>query len=175
MTPQRLVPFLLLLGLSLGATGCVVRESCYPVIRTYYTANTHAYYRAPRLVYLSPGVQVVYDYEQPVFYSDGYYWRYDTGYWYRSSYHSYGWVRWDNYAVPRAVVTIDRPNYYVRYRGGVRPPVRPVYTPPPPRVRDHRAPVYVRPAPVRVAPPTVRVQANVNVSGAATVHTRDHR
>ncbi len=35
-------------------------------------------YGSPSMEYVSPGVQVIADYDYPVFYSDGYYWRYDN-------------------------------------------------------------------------------------------------
>src|SRR5207244_1286987 len=42
-------------------------------------------------VYVSPNVQVIEDYDYPVFFSDGMYWRNDGGVWYSSSYHDRGW------------------------------------------------------------------------------------
>ena len=93
------------------------------------TVRTRAYVE-PELVYVSPGVQVVYDYDEPVFYSDGYYWRYQGNVWYRSSYHTHGWVRWRN--VPTAVVRIDHPRGYVHYRGDAN------YRRERARVRDNR-------------------------------------
>ena len=71
---------------------------------------------APSLYYVSPGVQVVAYSDYPVFYSDGYYWRYDGGLWYRSGYYSGGWVAWHD--VPYSVRTIDRPYRYARYTPG---------------------------------------------------------
>jgi hypothetical protein len=68
---------------------------------------------APDLVYVSPGVQVIADYNEPIFYSDGFYWRYYGGTWYRSTYYTGGWV----YARPPvAVLRIDRPYSYRYYR-----------------------------------------------------------
>ncbi|MDQ3297674.1 MAG: hypothetical protein M3619_13885 [Myxococcota bacterium] len=68
---------------------------------------------APDLVYVSPGVQVIADYDEPIFYSDSYYWRFYGGTWYRSHTYTGGWV----YArPPRAVISIDRPYAYARYR-----------------------------------------------------------
>jgi hypothetical protein len=68
---------------------------------------------APDLVYVSPGVQVIADYGEPIFYTDGFYWRYYGGVWYRSSYYTGGWV----YARPPvAVLRIDRPYSYRYYR-----------------------------------------------------------
>ncbi len=68
----------------------------------------------PALVEVSPGVMVIEDYDEPVFYSDGYYWMNSGGIWMRSSYHNHGWVR--GYAAPRAVIGIRNPRAYVRYR-----------------------------------------------------------
>jgi hypothetical protein len=70
---------------------------------------------APALVYVSPDVQVVADYDYPVFYSSNAYWRYDNGLWYRSGGYDGGWVV--DYNVPYAVAHIDRPHTYVHYRG----------------------------------------------------------
>jgi hypothetical protein len=115
------------------------------------------------------GVQVVYDYHEPVFYSDNYYWRFYGGTWYRSSVYNSGWVVYND--VPYSVRRIDRPHAYARYRpsgyvprarrdpyvrdhrsydgGGYRPApaVRDhrTYDRPAPAVRDHRT--YDRPAP----------------------------
>jgi hypothetical protein len=67
----------------------------------------------PDLVYAGPGVQVIADYDQPIFYSDGLYWWWSGGVWYRSSYYTGGWVA---ARPPVAVMRIERPYSYVRYR-----------------------------------------------------------
>jgi hypothetical protein len=67
----------------------------------------------PSLVYVSPGVQVVADFDYPVFLADGLYWRYDGGVWYRSRTYTGGWAV--TTAVPVAVRRIDRPSRYVHY------------------------------------------------------------
>jgi len=75
------------------------------------TVSGDAY--GPDLVTVSPGVQVIADYDEPIFYSDGFYWRYYGGVWYRSTYYTGGWV----YARPPvAVLRVDRPYAYVHYR-----------------------------------------------------------
>jgi hypothetical protein len=75
------------------------------------TVTADAY--PPDLVYAAPGVQVIADYNEPIFYSDGFYWRFYGGGWYRSTYYTGGWV----YArPPAAVMRIDRPYAYVHYR-----------------------------------------------------------
>jgi hypothetical protein len=90
----------------------------------------------PELVYVSPGVQVIANYDEPVFYSDNYYWRYNSGVWYRSPYHTRGWVR--SYDVPVRIRSIDRPTAYIRYRGNNRTVVRDHRRQPAPVVRDNR-------------------------------------
>ena len=79
-----------------------------------------AVYAEPAMVEVSPGVMVIEDYHEPVFYSDGFYWRHYGGVWYRSSYHTGGWVTWRR--PPARIIGIRRPHAYVRYRGraGVR-------------------------------------------------------
>ena len=158
----------------------------------------------PDLVYVGPGVQVIADYDEPIFYSDGFYWRQDGGVWYRSTYYTSGWV----YATPpRAIVTIDRPYNYRHYRpAGYVPRNRPVrdndpyvrdhrryepqpaarrYDPQPqPVVRDHRTydPGPPRAEPARPAPPDVRdhreytpAQAHPAAPAQPAPVTRDHR
>jgi hypothetical protein len=46
----------------------------------------------PQLVVVSPGVQVVPDVEEEVFFTDGYYWVRRDERWYRSRTHRSGWV-----------------------------------------------------------------------------------
>lgn len=69
----------------------------------------------PQLVEISPGVQVVEDYDEPVFYSDSYYWHQQDGVWYRSRRHTGGWVRAE---APSAVLSIQTPSVYAHYHGG---------------------------------------------------------
>jgi hypothetical protein len=91
---------------------------------TMYSSGTVSagvsYGTAPPLVEIQPGVWVVEEYDEPVFYADDYYWLYRGGGWYRSPYYDRGWVT--TYEVPYRVRSIDRPTAYVRYRGsaGVR-------------------------------------------------------
>ena len=40
----------------------------------YATVSGDAY-APPDMAYVSPGVQVIADYDEPIFYSDGFYWR----------------------------------------------------------------------------------------------------
>jgi hypothetical protein len=98
-----------LLALSV-TTGCYARGG----------ARVSAAYTTPDLVYVGPGVQVVADYDYPVFYSEGFYWRYNNGIWLRSRLYNRGFVR--VHRVPVVVRNIRYPHRYVhvRARGHVR-------------------------------------------------------
>lgn len=119
---------LIVIAVALGAGGCVVSG----------TMSARAHVRTPTLVYVSPGVQVVEDYHEPVFYSDGYYWRYHGGVWYRSHVHYGSWARVT--VVPHRIRRIDRPHVYVHYRAGGRGRAVGHHRAPAerPKVRDHR-------------------------------------
>jgi len=150
-------------------------------------------YVEPDLVEIQPGVQVIYDYDQPVFYSDGFYWRQDNGIWYSSRVHTGGWGRVER--PPERFRTIQtsayvhyRPAGYVprNQRGGggveVRDHREPMREPPrqEPVVRDHREPMR---EPVREPPrqePVVRdhrepVRAPAPPPPAPAPVVRDHR
>ena len=72
----RVAFFLVLIAMTIAlmASGCAVGYT------DTYPDNGYG----PDLVYAAPGVQVIADYDEPVFFSDGLYWRYSGGYWYRS-------------------------------------------------------------------------------------------
>lgn len=70
----------------------------------------------PPLVVVEPGVSVVRDYPDEVFYSGGYYWvRQDQG-WYRSHDHRRGWTLVDARHVP-APIARSPPGRYRHYHG----------------------------------------------------------
>jgi hypothetical protein len=119
-------------------TGTVGYRGTY---QSGYGGAGEVYATTPDLVTVSPGVQVVADYDEPVFYTDGFYWRFYDGYWYRSNNYATGW-----YFVERPPVTvlrIDRPYAYAHYRpSGYVVRNRGRYRPADPIVRDHRQPAY---------------------------------
>jgi hypothetical protein len=93
---------------------------CYATTSSGYTpayvgpsVSVSATTVGPDLVYVSPGVQVIADYDEPIFYSDGFYWRESGGLWYRSSYHTHGWA---TYGAPRSIISIRDRHSYRRYR-----------------------------------------------------------
>jgi len=102
----------------------------------------------PDLAYVAPGVYVIANYDEPIFYADGFYWYSYDGAWYRSRYYTGGWT----YASPPyAVARISQPYAYRYYRPHnyvVRSRPVPAYRIQRPVVRDHRD-YHARPAPVR--------------------------
>ena len=70
----------------------------------------------PALVDVSPGVQVIADYDEQIFFVDGLYWRSYGGVWYSSRVYTGGWAV--NYNAPYAVRGISNPGMYAHYRGG---------------------------------------------------------
>lgn len=165
-------------GIILSAVLLAALGGCYTTGRVGYAAtySTGVYATTPDLVAVGPGIQVVADYDEPVFFTSGFYWRFYDGYWYRSSNYATGWYY--DARPPVAVLRIDRPYSYVRYRpSGYVARNRPRYRPAETIVRDHRSqPTYraepvirrdsYRAAPVREAPPA-------RAPSAAPV--RDHR
>ena len=78
---------------------------------------------SPELVAISPGVQVVADADEPLFYTQGAYWLYRDGYWFTSSNYYRGFARVDFAVVPQQLRTLERPETYARYernRGSTR-------------------------------------------------------
>ncbi len=93
----------------------------------------------PDMVVVSPGVHVIADYDEPIFYSNGYYWWNTQGTWWRSSYYTSGWVE---ARPPTAIVSIGSPYRYRHYRPrGYTARYRPVPTHriQRPYIRDRRA------------------------------------
>jgi hypothetical protein len=119
----------------------------------------------PELVEVEPGVQVVYDADEPIFYSDNYYWRNDGGRWYRSSYHNRGWVA---YEAPQRVRTINQPQRYRHYKpAGYQPrSSRPAAAP--------YRPAPSQPAPYRPAPSDNRPHDNRDHDKHDDKDKRDH-
>src|SRR4051794_38773546 len=57
----------------------------------------------PPLVVVSPGVQVVRDYDEEVFFADGFYWVRRDSRWYRTRDHRGRWAPIESYVVPPGV------------------------------------------------------------------------
>jgi hypothetical protein len=70
----------------------------------------------PPLVVVQPGVSVVSDWDNEVFYVDGYYWVRQDRTWFRARDHRRGWARVEDRHVPVAIVQ-SPPGRYRHYRG----------------------------------------------------------
>lgn len=66
------------------------------------------------LVEVSPGVEVIADWDEPIFFVDGFYWVSRGGFWYRSGWYRGGWERAES--VPAGVSGIVHPEGYAHYR-----------------------------------------------------------
>jgi hypothetical protein len=154
---------LIMRGTLLAVLSAAALTGCFTTAEVGYrgtytsTAPGDGYATSPDLVTVSPGVQVVADYDEPVFYTDGFYWRFNDGYWYRSNSYYTGFYFYER--PPVAVLRIDRPYAYAHYRpqGYVVRNNRARYRAPETITRDHRQPAYraepvVRPAPATSAP-----------------------
>lgn len=71
---------------------------------------------SPRLVVVSPGVQVVEDANAPLFYVNGFYWLYRDAAWLRSDSYRGGFARVDYATVPHELRAIEQPQLYAHYR-----------------------------------------------------------
>jgi hypothetical protein len=69
----------------------------------------------PRLVVVEPGVQVVEDLDEEVFFVDGWYWARRGNLWYRARDHRRAWVYVEPRHVPRGLYRIP-PGQYRRFR-----------------------------------------------------------
>jgi len=65
----------------------------------------------PQLVIVTPGVQVVPEVEEEIFFVDGYYWARQPHGWYRSRSHQHGWVLVPGRRVPARLVAIPAGRY----------------------------------------------------------------
>ena len=70
----------------------------------------------PRLVVVSPGVQVVPEVQEEVFFHDGWYWCRRDAYWYRSRDYRGGWVVVPGRAVPQRLVALPPPGHYRNWK-----------------------------------------------------------
>lgn len=69
----------------------------------------------PPLVVISPGVQVVEDFDDEVFFVDGFYWCRRDGRWFRTKTHQGGWVVVEERGVPVTLVRLP-PGQYRKWK-----------------------------------------------------------
>jgi len=105
---MRPVSIALVLLLSSGAAQA-------QVVDVQVSAPTITFEAPPPLVEVSPGVQVVPDREQEVYFVDGWYWTRHGKHWFRTRDHRGGWVVVGESEVPQTVVVIP-PGKYKKYK-----------------------------------------------------------
>lgn len=116
--------------LAFVVAGAAVGSACGPAQVTV---------AGPRLVWVAPGLWLVEGYPSAVYFSDGFYWQYADGTWYRSPYYDRAFVRIDVGVVPRHIVAGYNPRYHANYRAPRAAYVRPIdRATQRPIVRDHR-------------------------------------
>ena len=69
----------------------------------------------PPLVVIQPGVQVVQDYDDEVFFVDSWYWARRDGRWFRTKTHRGGWVLVEDRGVPMTIVRLP-PGQYRKWK-----------------------------------------------------------
>ncbi|HWO18548.1 MAG TPA: hypothetical protein VNO30_07215 [Kofleriaceae bacterium] len=142
---RKIIPALMFAALAGG---------CFSSGRAEYGASVTVSSEAPDLAYVAPGVHVIADYEEPIFYSNGFYWYSVDGIWYRSATYTGGWVQIGT--PPVAIARIRSPYAYRYYR--------------PSSYVAHRRPVPAS----RVQRPVVR-ERHVRESGVRGAYIREHR
>jgi hypothetical protein len=86
-------------------------------VQVRVTVPTVRFEVAPPMVVVQPGVQVVQDYDEEVFFVDGRYWmRGRDGRWYRANDYRGGWIVAEPRVVPAPIVRMP-PGRYRHHRG----------------------------------------------------------
>ena len=93
-----------------ASAGCYSDDTATPAYG--YTVD-------PEFETIGPDVQVVDDLDYPVFFSDGFYWMYDGGFWFRSHSWRGGWIGVAPVGVPYGIRGIRAPLAYSHWHGGL--------------------------------------------------------
>jgi hypothetical protein len=101
--------------------GAILEQSAVAQVNVYIATPTIRFEVAPPLVVVSPGVMVVPDYEEEVFFVNGWYWCRRGPYWYRARDHRGGWVVVERQYVPVTLVKTP-PGHYKHYKASGLPP-----------------------------------------------------
>ena len=96
--------------LFLAAMLCTA-SSAFAQIRVEIGLPTITFPAPPHLVFAEPGVQVVEDYDEEVFFADDYYWHRRGNEWFRTRRHDGGWDTVEPRLVPRAIVAVPVGKY----------------------------------------------------------------
>ncbi len=104
------------LGLCVGGAGMLQAGMLQTGCAGHTRVEGRVAVQYPRLVYVSPGLWVLADSNDPIFYSDGYYWLYRDGVWFNSFNYWGDWTYQPVVRVPVVIRSVRRPVAYRRYR-----------------------------------------------------------
>ena len=77
-----------------------------------------SFHTQPTLAVIQPGVQVVVDHDEEVFYADHHYWAHRGGEWYRARHHSHAFAYVERDRVPAALLSFELGHYRHYHPGG---------------------------------------------------------
>jgi hypothetical protein len=90
--------------------------ACYAASEPAYVAGvTYEGPAQPELVEAEPGLQVIADYPEPIFFVDGFYYHQSGGRWYRARDYHRGWETARG-GVPSRLSRVEHPERYRHYR-----------------------------------------------------------
>lgn len=89
----------------------LVSVPAYAQVQINFQLPTITFSAPPPLVVVEPGVQVVEDNDEEVFFVDNYYWVRRGPRWYRTRDHHGGWVVVDGPGVPASIVRVPEGKY----------------------------------------------------------------
>lgn len=116
--PDTMRTMLLTLAVLVGAPGLAQVHVSVPVPPVPVPpVPTVTFVQPPPLVVVQPGVQVVEDHDDEVFFVDNWYWIRRDNHWYRARDHRGGWVHVDGSGVPAPLVKVPH-GHYRRYKHG---------------------------------------------------------
>ena len=93
---------------------CLVSVSASAQVNVQIELPRISFSTQPVLVDIAPGVQVVPDSDDEVYFVDNYYWHHRGPNWYRTREHTGGWLLVEPRLVPRTIVTYE-PGRYRRW------------------------------------------------------------
>ena len=93
---------------------CLMAAPALAQVNVQIEVPTISFSTRPALVEVVPGVQVVPDSEDEVYFVDNYYWHHRGLNWYRTREHTGGWVLVEPRLVPRPIVSFE-PGRYRRW------------------------------------------------------------
>ena len=102
---------------------CLLAAPAFAQVHVAVEVPTIRFATRPTLVEVAPGVQVVPDNEEEVYFTDGYYWHHRGPNWYRTREYSGGWELAEPRYVPRTIVSYE-PGRYRRWHAEERREVK---------------------------------------------------